>query len=229
MKRLFAQAGFTMIELLVVIAVIGVLAVAVISSINPIEQINKGRDTRTRSDAAQLINAVDRFYATQEKYPWNDGDFACGETPCSQALSAAQESPAMAFPAGTTTEICVAEDAVPGMNACKIDDTYGAWLYGLVSTSEVKESFVSRIQAQSTYAIYVYKEAGADATLYACFQPSSKAFQQEAVDNCQDNNIAGSWSDELKELACPGEGTVGQSGEGGYTASTAKQELICLP
>ena len=49
---LSSKAGFTMIELLVVIAVIGVLAVAVLSSINPIEQINKGRDTRTRSDAA---------------------------------------------------------------------------------------------------------------------------------------------------------------------------------
>lgn len=71
LKRFGQQAGFTMIELLVVISVIGVLAVAVLSSINPIEQINKGRDTRTRSDAAQLINAVDRYYAIQEYYPWN--------------------------------------------------------------------------------------------------------------------------------------------------------------
>ncbi len=71
MLKSLRSAGFTMIELLVVIAVIGVLAVAVLSSINPIEQINKGRDTRTRSDAAQLISAVDRFFATQETYPWN--------------------------------------------------------------------------------------------------------------------------------------------------------------
>lgn len=65
------EGAFTMIELLVVIAVIGVLAVAVLSSLNPIEQINKGRDTRKESDAAQLISAVDRYYALQELYPWN--------------------------------------------------------------------------------------------------------------------------------------------------------------
>ena len=68
------QKGFTMIELLVVISVIGILAVAVLSSINPIEQINKGRDTRTRTDAAQLINAVDRYFSIQESYPWNDSN-----------------------------------------------------------------------------------------------------------------------------------------------------------
>src|SRR5690349_12572537 len=63
--------GFTMIELLVVISVIGVLAVAVLSSINPIEQILKSRDTRTRTDAANLINATDRYFAIHEVYPWN--------------------------------------------------------------------------------------------------------------------------------------------------------------
>ena len=69
--KMSSRAGFTMIELLVVISVIGILAVAVLSSINPIEQINKGRDTRTRSDAAQLINAADRYFAIHEIYPWN--------------------------------------------------------------------------------------------------------------------------------------------------------------
>ncbi|NOY15139.1 MAG: type II secretion system protein [bacterium] len=63
--------GFTMIELLVVIAVIGVLAVAVLSSINPLEQINKGRDTKKRSDSAQILNAIDRYYASQEEYPFD--------------------------------------------------------------------------------------------------------------------------------------------------------------
>ena len=62
--------GFTMIELLVVIAVIGILAVAVLSAINPIEQINRGKDTGSRSDAEQLISAIDRFYATKGYYPW---------------------------------------------------------------------------------------------------------------------------------------------------------------
>ena len=72
----FALGGFTMIELLVVIAVIGVLAVAVLSSINPLEQINKGRDTKKRSDAAQILNAIDRYYASQETYPFAAGSIA---------------------------------------------------------------------------------------------------------------------------------------------------------
>jgi prepilin-type N-terminal cleavage/methylation domain-containing protein len=64
------KLGFTMIELLIVIAVLGILAVAVLASINPIEQINRGRDTGTRSDAEQFISAVDRFYAAKGFYPW---------------------------------------------------------------------------------------------------------------------------------------------------------------
>lgn len=61
--------GFTLVEMLIVIAVIGVLAVAVLSAINPVEQMRKARDTRRRSNAAELLNALERFYATNEHYP----------------------------------------------------------------------------------------------------------------------------------------------------------------
>lgn len=61
--------GFTLIEMLIVIAVIGVLAVAVLSAINPIEQMRKARDTRRRSNAAELLNGLERYYATNETYP----------------------------------------------------------------------------------------------------------------------------------------------------------------
>ena len=71
-KFLKIKAGFTMIELLIVIAVLGVLATAVLSAINPIEQINRGRDTGSRSDSEQLLSAFDRYYTTQELYPWQD-------------------------------------------------------------------------------------------------------------------------------------------------------------
>ena len=62
------NSGFTLIEMLIVIAVIGVLAVAVLSAINPIEQMRKARDTRRRSNAAELLNALERYYATNEDY-----------------------------------------------------------------------------------------------------------------------------------------------------------------
>src|SRR3972149_6448515 len=70
LQKISNKAGFTMIELLIVIAILGILAVAVLASINPIEQINRGRDTGSRSDAEQLISAIDRFYAAKGYYPW---------------------------------------------------------------------------------------------------------------------------------------------------------------
>lgn len=149
--------GFTMIELLVVIAVIGVLAVAVLSSINPIEQINKGRDTRTRSDAAQLINAVDRFFAIHEVYPWNleseDGSY---------------------IPA--SVEYAYPFEHAPG-------DDFG-WLNRLVSTAEVKEGFTNRLRNDDIY--YVTKGEGTNRTMYVCFEPTSQAFKLDAERNCAD-------------------------------------------
>jgi prepilin-type N-terminal cleavage/methylation domain-containing protein len=67
-----ARRGFTLIELLIVIVIIGILAVAVLSAINPIEQRNKATDTGRRSDAAELLNAIERYYATNGSYPWED-------------------------------------------------------------------------------------------------------------------------------------------------------------
>jgi prepilin-type N-terminal cleavage/methylation domain-containing protein len=149
------SSGFTMIELLVVIAVIGVLAVAVLSSINPIEQINKGRDTRTRSDAAQLINAVDRFFAIHEAYPWNldseDGSFEAAQTEYTEAFEHVPES------------------------------DWG-WVQRLVSTAEVKEGFTNRLLNDDSY--YIQKAAGSNETMYVCFEPTSQAFKLEAETNC---------------------------------------------
>src|SRR3990167_838952 len=71
--ELMPKRGFTLIELLIVIAVLGILAVAVLAAINPIEQINRSRDTGSRSDAEQLISAIDRYYATNGYYPWMTG------------------------------------------------------------------------------------------------------------------------------------------------------------
>jgi prepilin-type N-terminal cleavage/methylation domain-containing protein len=161
--RLFLQSfspGFTMIELLVVIAVIGVLAVAVLSSINPIEQINKGRDTRTRSDAAQLINAVDRYYAIHEEYPWNV------DRPAPDDYAAADPDPDSQF-----VFTGVADD--------------WDWIRHLSDTAEVKDGFIIRLINDDN--IVAFKDGIANATMYACFLPTSLAFKQEAADNCDDD------------------------------------------
>ncbi len=65
------KKGFTLIELLIVITIIGVLAVAVLSAINPIEQIRRAQDSGRESDAAELLNAFERYYTAFFKYPWD--------------------------------------------------------------------------------------------------------------------------------------------------------------
>lgn len=169
------QAGFTMIELLVVIAVIGVLAVAVLSSINPIEQINKGRDTRTRSDAAQLINAVDRYYAIHEVYPWNvdnASDAAGGDG----FDAGTNVTPSTLFSFIGDGSTLISEE---GLSAGETD---WDWVNALSETAEVKEGFVQRLKDDNK--LFLGKAEGYNETMYVCFQPTSNAFKQEAATNC---------------------------------------------
>lgn len=207
LPKLRSQLGFTMIELLVVIAVIGVLAVAVLSSINPIEQINKGRDTRVRSDAAQLINAVDRYYALQEEYPWNTARVADDEGP-----------------AYTVVEPLAIEDFVQGgidqgtgENTSEEDDW--GWLYHLTDASEVKEGYVNRVINDNK--IVIFKPFGSNATMYACFLPTSDGLKKEALDNCVDGITPGSSgsTETTTVTTCPGEATNDED----------LFNLICLP
>jgi len=212
MKSLLLKAGFTMIELLVVIAVIGVLAVAVLSSINPIEQINKGRDTGHRSDAAQLINAIDRYYAIHEIYPWNDASY-------NTLLTVNQEAIEL-LPGGTPANCAsTANTGTVTGSFCKISAaTDVPWMTALTDTAEVKEGFTQRLtNPKSGGELWLFKDDTANATMYACFKPASKAFQKEALDACKDHYTA------LPLGACP-------AGANGYNpAPLYTTEFICLP
>jgi prepilin-type N-terminal cleavage/methylation domain-containing protein len=238
MKSLISQLGFTLIELLVVISVIGVLAVAVLSSINPIEQINKGRDSGAESDASQLINATDGYFASQEVYPWNDKNYACGiadkgTNNCALSVGVGSESDiASQFPYANNPKACTAQAAAPGQFMCKLDATGGLWMDGLSDTAEVKDSFVSRVRSQTTYAIYVYKPAGSNETMVACFKPTSLSFQSKALAACQDPSIGGNlWGTALTQpiaqAMCPN--FAANPPGANYTVDANKNELICLP
>src|SRR3989338_2851312 len=111
--------GFTMIELLIVIAVLGILAVAVIAAINPIEQINRSKDTGSRSDAEQLIGAVDRYYTSKGYYPWQSG--------------------------ATDTTNADAASWVPIDGANALTNSILTALSG--QTGELKDAYISRVQA----------------------------------------------------------------------------------
>jgi type II secretory pathway pseudopilin PulG len=175
-----------MIELLVVIAVIGVLAVAVLSSINPIEQINKGRDTRARSDAAQMISAVDRFFATQEHYPWNEDN--------------ATTSPPFTAPSTDYVDEFIYDET---LTLTSSTDSWN-WLDVMADRAEVKEGFVQRIKADADLNYMVVKPDGANATMYVCFTPSSFEFQSNAYDLCVDGGV----NADISGTACPAVGCM---------------------
>lgn len=78
--------GFTLIELLVVIAIIGILAAALIATIDPLEQIKKSQDATTKNVAVEYLNALTRYYATHQAFPWlptDEGGVDCTPTPTS--------------------------------------------------------------------------------------------------------------------------------------------------
>lgn len=154
MKRNTAR-GFTLIELLIVIAVLGILAVAVLSAINPIEQINRSRDTGSKSDAEQLIGAVDRFYAIRGFYPWTTGATADSDLAWTAVGSA--------WSNGSTDVLSLLSSS---------------------SSEELKSSFTDRVTDSTYNTLYAYTSGDPGESFYVCFVPKSGAFKSEAEDRC---------------------------------------------
>ena len=55
------QKGFTLIELLVVIGILAILLAITLIAINPARQFGQANDTKRRSDATQILNAVGQY------------------------------------------------------------------------------------------------------------------------------------------------------------------------
>ena len=156
------KLGFTMIELLIVIAVLGILAVAVLSAINPIEQINRGKDTGSRSDAEQLLSAIERFYAAKGWYPWMISETIAGtNTPVVTPIKlvTAVKDPASS-PAPILTKLSTG------------------------GTSEVKTSFTTRLSSATYNPLYLYSNGDLGDSVYICFKPKSSSFNEEALTRC---------------------------------------------
>ena len=173
------KAGFTMIELLIVIAVLGILAVAVLSAINPIEQINRGRDTGGRSDAEQLLSAIERFYTMRGYYPWQeDADDPDSSLPWTKVDDVSD---------GTTTMLA----KLSGETAAT------------AGTAELNTSFVEKVSDDTSYQpsmLYLFKDAADEDSVYVCFDPDSGAFNAEAVTRCEDTSGSGLPTD-LQDIA----------------------------
>jgi len=158
--NLLVRKGFTLIELLIVIAVLGILSIAVLSAINPIEQINRSRDTGSRSDAEQLISASDRYYASVGYYAWQTD----------RASTNLAISP-MAIITSTTQTFGV--DLQPALTRLSS-----------AGTAELKAAFISRIVAGGSSRLAIYNQGVAGQSTYVCFLPQSSSFKTEAWKRC---------------------------------------------
>jgi prepilin-type N-terminal cleavage/methylation domain-containing protein len=157
------KKAFTLIELLIVIVIIGVLAVAVLSAINPIEQIKKAQDAGKRSDSAELLNALERYYTTYQQYPWE------------------RTNPVIAVPDIGDAAVPV---ATPGANpgdpvdvAAWLIDPAGAELATLIATDELKQEFGAR---DSLTSLYVFHDADDTDLVTVCFPPESQTSRLQA-------------------------------------------------
>ena len=167
MKQL--REGFTLVESLIVISLIAILSVAVLSTLNPIEQTNKARDAKFQNDAAEALSALERYYASQQYYPWDDDVWGTGNgADETQVLGLTSKMPGFGVCAGATynTEA----------TSCKgADGKYGE----LITTDELKSSFAQKDPFADTIStdlnrLYLFKEAGSGGAVYVCFIPKAK-------------------------------------------------------
>lgn len=213
---MFRKLGFTMIELLIVIAVLGILAVAVLSAINPIEQINRGRDTGSRSDMEQIVSAVDRFYASKGYYPWQYGATNGGASalPWTKVISADAWQDTDASPINVLDKLAA-----------------GTSTDSSIGTNELKTSFTNRIVASGYNYMYVYNKGAQGDSTYACFNGKSQAFQKEAQARC--DGTQGSMPSDIDaatQLLICGDCTGQNNTCVGVTVdSVGGQFLTCLP
>lgn len=146
------KKAFTLVELLIVITLISILSVAVLATINPIEQTNKARDAQFKNDAAEVLSAYERYFASQNGYPWNIG--TNGTLPVGPAVI------------GST-------DPLFGVLAT---GGVATTLADLINTSELKQSFQGKAPflpgVRDADKLWLYHN-GTDSN-YVCYVPKAK-------------------------------------------------------
>ena len=168
------SGGFTLVELLIVIALIAILSVAVLATINPIEQANKAKDSTMQNDAAEVLNAYERYYAAQASYPWIDAVAASTLT---------VDSPIMLNSVVAGFGLCTVHAGVAApTDVCSPRTAPGL----LISTTELKDSFLEKNYTKSpnnpaqpplfSDMLYLVKDPVAQGnSIHVCFIPKAKA------------------------------------------------------
>lgn len=211
MKKLggAVSGGFTLVELLIVIALISILSVAVLATINPIEQSNKARDAKFKNDTAEVLGAIERYYASNNVYPWNAG--GVGTTIAS----------------GTEIGIGSTGTLFGVLGAGSSDGV-------LITTSELKSSFKGKAPFDSAGTelidmMYVYHNGG-DVN-YVCFVPKANVNRVGAVAadlKCLVQGTGGSVDlIDLGERGCAA--MTGWTTPADYAPAGTRANLICVP
>ena len=149
---------------MIVITLLGVLAAAVLAAINPIEQANRARDAKYKSDASQLLAAVDRYFVSKDEFPWQT------------------VTPATYTSADVAIGFVGAKD--PNIGVCTGTCIEAAGSGVLITNNELKTEFQKRDFVTKTGWIdllYFGKALGASESTYACYVPKSKAERSKAT------------------------------------------------
>lgn len=167
-KILKRNLGFTLVELLIVIGLLGAIALIVIAAINPIEQANRARDTRFKADGAQLISAIDRYFAARQEFPWVTADLPTD----------VDNDDEYGFVTASTNGVGLCGSTCEKLNAGE-----------LLNSDELKMEFINRdfVQKGETGAVseklFIGKASGTSESIYACYIPASKSERANAIDN----------------------------------------------
>lgn len=156
--RLGGGNGFTLVELLIVISLLGVLAAAVLSAINPLEQANRARDGRLKSDSEQLLSAIDRLFVATGEMPW---------------ATATDPAPALNWVSAADPSVGVCADTA---SPCADGE--------LITALELKTEFKNRDFITTTVAnnrLYIGKGDQPSDAVYACFVPSASSNRQDTT------------------------------------------------
>jgi prepilin-type N-terminal cleavage/methylation domain-containing protein len=188
-KRKIFEKGFTLVELLIVIALIAILSVAVLATINPIEQSNKAKDSSVQNDAAEIMNAYERYYANAQSYPW----MKYGATKPTVESAMLLRSDTVGF--GICNAGVFASEPTAVSSACSTTDTTPGLLIG---TDELKSAFVGKDEFEPVRdashienALWLYKDAGSGGSVYVCYIPKSKSNREASTNKLYCLNSTG--------------------------------------